>query len=226
MKNFKKKFIEIKEELKELNPNNENIVDSIIAPIFFVIVSNFLNLNQSIYITALLLLVLLIFRALKKQKIKYVFYGFLGSLLALYLARIQGSTSGFFIPGIIRDGAIAIIGFVSVIIGKPFTIYSSKAFRNWPKNWYYHPQVKPAYTRVALIWSFYLLFKALLQVYFFNSPEVLVIIKLATSNQTTIILLIISYMIGQNNLQSLNGPSVEEFLEEKPKPWISQQKGF
>ena len=65
-----------------------------------------------------------------------------------------------------------------------------------------------------------------LQVIFFNSPEILVTIKLLSSNQTTLILLVATYMVGQNKLQSLSGPSVDEFINGTPPPWKSQQKGF
>ena len=51
-------------------------------------------------------------------------------------------------------------------------------------------------------------------------------IKLATSNQSTIILLVISYIVGQKSLKNLNGPSVDEFVNNSPEPWTSQQKGF
>ena len=226
MDNLKNKFIEIKEEVKDLIPNNEGVFDAIIAPLFFVALSNFVELNTAIYSTGGLLVIFLIYRKLKNQDIKFVFYGLLGSAFALLLARLQGSASGFFLPGIVRDAAISIVGLVSIIIGKPFTIYSSKAFRKWPKEWYFHKKVKPAYTRVAIIWTSYLAIKAGLQIYFFDNPEILVAIKLATSNQTTLILLVISYIVGQNNLKKLRGPSVDEFKNNSPEPWNSQQKGF
>ena len=162
----------------------------------------------------------------QRQNIKFVIYGFIGSLIALAIARRQGSSSGFFLIGIIRDGAIGIIGILSILIGRPFTIYSSKAFRNWPKEWYFHKKIKPAYTKVAMIWSIYLLLKAGLQIYFYENPEILVLIKLATSNQTTIILLVVSYIYGQNQLKKLKGPSVEEFNNNSPEPWEGQLKGF
>ena len=89
MENFKNKFIEIKDEIKNLNPNNESITDSVIAPIFFVVSANFLELNRAIYSTAALLSAIVIYRVFKKQNLKYVFYGFNGSLIALFIARIQ-----------------------------------------------------------------------------------------------------------------------------------------
>ena len=226
MNTFKEKFSEIKEELKALNPNNESIVDGVIAPIFFVVLANFVELNTAIYSTAILLTSLLVLRLFQRQNIKFVIYGFIGSLIALAIARRQGSSSGFFLIGIIRDGAIGIVGILSILLGRPFTIYSSKAFRNWPKEWYFHKKIKPAYTKVAMIWSIYLLLKAGLQIYFYENPEILVLIKLATSNQTTIVLLVISYIYGQNQLKKLKGPSVEEFNNNSPEPWEGQLKGF
>jgi hypothetical protein len=226
LKKFYTRYLEIKEELKELNFNQEGVFDSVVAPLFFVVTNNFSTLNQAILLTGLLLAVLFLYRLLKKQNLKFVFYGLIGTIVALFLARVQGSASGFFIPGIVRDLSIAVVGLVSIIVKKPFTIYSSKAIRKWPQEWYVHEQVRPAYTRVAIIWTVYLFLKGGLQVIFFNSPEILVTIKLLSSNQTTLILLVATYMVGQNKLQSLSGPSVDEFINGTPPPWKSQQKGF
>ena len=226
LKKFYTKYLEIKEELKELNFNQEGVFDSVVAPLFFVITNNFTTLSQSILYTGILLLLLFLYRLLRKQNLKFVFYGLIGTLVALLLARIQGSASGFFIPGIVRDMSIAFVGLVSIMIKKPFTIYSSKAMRKWPQKWYLHELVRPAYSKVAIIWTLYLFLKGGLQIIFFNSPEILVTIKLLSSNQTTLILLVITYIIGQNKLQSLGGPSVDEFINNIPAPWKSQQKGF
>ena len=226
LKKFYTKYLEIKEELKELNFNQEGVFDSVVAPLFFVITNNFTTLSQSILYTGILLLLLFLYRLLRKQNLKFVFYGLIGTLVALLLARIQGSASGFFIPGIVRDMSIAFVGLVSIMIKKPFTIYSSKAMRKWPQEWYLHELVRPAYSKVAIIWTLYLFLKGGLQIIFFNSPEILVTIKLLSSNQTTLILLVITYIIGQNKLQSLGGPSVDEFINNIPAPWKSQQKGF
>lgn len=226
MDNLKNIFLEIKEEVKDLIPNNEGVFDAVIAPVFFVALANFVDLNIAIFSTGGLLVIFLIYRKLRKQDIRFVFYGLLGSAFALFLARLQGSASGFFLPGIVRDGAIALMGLISIIIGRPFTIYSSKTFRKWPKDWYFHPKVKPAYTKVAFIWAIYLGIKSGLQIYFFENPEILVAIKLATSNQSTLVLLVLSYIVGQRSLKNLSGPSVDEFINNSPEPWTSQQKGF
>ena len=86
---FSKKLKEIRDELKALSPNDEKIFDSIVAPILFVLVSNFFNLNFAIVTTGIVILGFLILRLFQKQNTKYVFYGALGSLLALAFAKFR-----------------------------------------------------------------------------------------------------------------------------------------
>ena len=89
-----------------------------------------------------------------------------------------------------------------------------------------HKKIKPAYREVAIIWILFLGLKGLLQIYFFSSPEILIIIKIGTSNQTTLLLLVLTYLYGQKRLRKLGGPSVEEFNNNASPPWTSQQSGF
>ena len=103
LRKFYTKYLEIKEELKELNFNQEGVFDSVVAQLFFVVTNNFTTLNQAILYTGILLLLLFLYRLLRKQNLKFVFYGLVGTLVALLLARVKGSASGFFIQGIIRD---------------------------------------------------------------------------------------------------------------------------
>ena len=60
MDNLKNKFLEIREEVKDLIPNNEGILDAVIAPVFFVALSNFVEINIAIYSTCGLLIIFLI----------------------------------------------------------------------------------------------------------------------------------------------------------------------
>ena len=192
-KRFKKQFSEIKSEVLGLNESQNNVFDSILAPVFFVLLNRFFDLNIAIIGTGFLVVLTIIYRVLRKDDLKFAFIGVVGTIVALLIARFQGSASGFFLPGIIRDISIALIGFVSILIRRPFTIYSSQYFRKWPMEWYLLPSVKPAYNQVAILWVAFLSLKGGLQVLFFNNPEILAIIKLSTSNQTTLILLIVSY---------------------------------
>ena len=190
-KRFKKQFSEIKSEVLGLNESQNNVFDSILAPVFFVLLNRFFDLNIAIIGTGFLVVLTIIYRMLRKDDLKFAFIGVVGTIVALLIARFQGSASGFFLPGIIRDLSIALIGFISILIRRPFTIYSSQYFRKWPMEWYLLPSVKPAYNQVAILWVAFLSLKGGLQILFFNNPEILAIIKLSTSNQTTLVLLIV-----------------------------------
>jgi len=225
-KRFKKQFSEIKSEVLGLNESQNNVFDSILAPVFFVLLNRFFDLNIAIIGTGFLVVLTIIYRVLRKDDLKFAFIGVVGTIVALLIARFQGSASGFFLPGIIRDLSIALIGFVSILIRRPFTIYSSQYFRKWPMEWYLLPSVKPAYNQVAILWVAFLSLKGGLQILFFNNPEILAIIKLSTSNQTTLVLLIVSYFLGLRKLKNLKGPSVEEFKNNVSPPWKGQERGF
>ena len=177
-KRFKKQFSEIKSEVLGLNESQNNIFDSVLAPVFFVLLNRFFDLNIAIIGTGFLVVLTIIYRVLRKDDLKFAFIGVVGTIVALLIARFQGSASGFFLPGIIRDLSIALIGFISILIRRPFTIYSSQYFRKWPMEWYLLPSVKPAYNQVAILWVAFLSLKGGLQVLFFNNPEILAIINL------------------------------------------------
>ena len=225
-KRFKKQFSEIKSEVLGLNESQNNVFDSILAPVFFVLLNRFFDLNIAIIGTGFLVVLTIIYRVLRKDDLKFAFIGVVGTIVALLIARFQGSASGFFLPGIIRDLSIALIGFISILIRRPFTIYSSQYFRKWPMEWYLLPSVKPAYNQVAILWVAFLSLKGGLQILFFNNPEILAIIKLSTSNHTTLILLIVSYFLGLRKLKNLKGPSVEEFKNNVSPPWKGKERGF
>ena len=125
-KRFKKQFSEIKIEVLGLNESQNNVFDSILAPVFFVLLNRFFDLNIAIIGTAFLVVLTIIYRMLRKDDLKFAFIGVVGTIVALLIARFQGSASGFFLPGIIRDLSIALIGFISILIRRPFTIYSSQ----------------------------------------------------------------------------------------------------
>ena len=149
---FKNKFDDIKKEYKELPIANENFLDAILAPVFFVTISRFQDLQTSIILTGILIMFTFLYRIFRKESLRNSLIGVGGTSIALLIAQIQGTASGFFLPGIIRDLSVALIGFISILLGRPFTIYTSKSIRGWPLDWFLHKNVKPAYREVATIW--------------------------------------------------------------------------
>ena len=66
-KRFKNQFTEIKSEVLGLNESQNNIFDSILAPVFFVLTFRFFDLNIAIISTAVLVALTFGYRLVKKD---------------------------------------------------------------------------------------------------------------------------------------------------------------
>jgi len=148
--------------------------------------------------------------------------------LAVLVARLLNSAEGFFLPPIIGGIATMLLCGGSIIVRRPLVAWTSHFTRRWPRDWYWHPQVRPAYTEVTAVWLLFFSAKLALQLFFFTSgqAEVLAIVNILTGWPATILLLALSYLYGQWRLQNLKGPSVEEFRAGAAPPWIGQRRGF
>jgi hypothetical protein len=51
-------------------------------------------------------------------------------------------------------------------------------------------------------------------------------VQTLTGFPALVVLLVITYLYGTWRLRNLQGPSVDEFKEKKPAPWLGQQRGF
>jgi hypothetical protein len=106
--------------------------------------------------------------------------------------------------------------------------WTSYLTRRWPLGWYWHPQVRPAYSEVTLAWAFFFGVRTFLQYLLFEqgAGQTLGWVQLLTGWPAILILLLLSYLYGLWRLKNLNGPSVEEFQAGEPPPWDGQQRGF
>jgi hypothetical protein len=149
-------------------------------------------------------------------------------LAATAIAYLLDDESSFFLPGIFSSSITFLVALVSILWGRPMVAWTSFLARRWPWNWYWHPQVRPAYTEVTWFWALYFLLRLLLQLGFFIRGQVaaLSIVNFLLSWPATLLLLVFSYLYGNRRLQRLAGPSVIEYQEGKSPPWESQQRGF
>ncbi|HSG44059.1 MAG TPA: hypothetical protein VLA72_12965, partial [Anaerolineales bacterium] len=95
-------------------------------------------------------------------------------------------------------------------------------------DWYWHERVRPAYTEVTIAWLLYFALKLWWQASLFqaNAVNELTLVNTLTGWPATIALLIVSYLYGTWRLAQLGGPSVDEFKNNTPAPWIGQRRGF
>lgn len=222
------KFRELSEELRTVFTGRGGWVDSLLPPAIYILGVGLVGTTISLYAALLAALLITIFRLWKRQPLRYALGGLGGVLLAVALASLLGRAEGFFLPGILTGGATIALALLSILFRRPLAAWTSYLTRRWPLTWYWHPQVRPAYTEVTWLWVGYFSLRLLLQFRLFQdqAAALLGVINLLTGWPGTIALLIVSYLYGLWRLQRLAGPSVEEFQAGAPPPWSGQRRGF
>jgi hypothetical protein len=151
-----------------------------------------------------------------------------GVALAAGFIYISGSEAGFVIPGLISGGITVFLCLGSVLFKRPLAAWTSYLTRRWPLDWYWHQQIRPAYTEVTLAWAGAFAARLVLEYWLSQRPSItaLGLAKIVLGWPYTILILILSYLYGIWRLGNLSGPSVEEYQEGVQPPWTSQKRGF
>jgi hypothetical protein len=204
------------------------LLDTILPPILFLLLNGLAGFTAAMIGSLGMAFLIAILRLRRKQSLVYALAG-MGSVgLAIALALLLGRSEGFFLPGIVNGGLTIALALVSLVIRKPMVAWTSYLARRWPLDWYWHNQVRPAYTEVTVAWLLYFAAKLFWQVSLFqgNAVDKLAFVNTLTGWPATIALLIFSYLYGTWRLAQLRGPSVEEFRNGAPAPWSGQRRGF
>jgi hypothetical protein len=222
------KVREILEELRMVLSGRSNFLDSLLPPLFFVLLNLIWGVQVAIWASLGLAVVIAIYRLFRRQTLLYALGGAGGVAVAAGVAYLLGRAEGFFLPTIISGAVTFLLCLVSVLVGRPIVAFTSFIARRWPLNWYWHPQVRPAYSEVTWMWVLFFGLRLLLQFNLFReeAANLLGIVQFLTGWPATIILLIASYLYGTWRLRNLGGPSVEEFKSGTEPPWEGQQRGF
>ena len=221
------KVRELLEEFRAVT-GKVGLLDTILPPILFLLLNGLVGFNAAMIGALGLSLAIAILRLRRGQSLLYALAG-LGSVgLAIALALLLGRSEGFFLPGIVNGGLTVALALVSLLIRKPMVAWTSYLARRWPLDWYWHDQVRPAYSEVTAAWLIYFAAKLFWQVTLFqnNNVDELTLVNTLTGWPATIALLIFSYLYGTWRLARLRGPSVEEFRNGAPAPWSGQRRGF
>ncbi len=222
------KVREIFEELRMVLAGRSNFLDSILPPIFFVLLNLIWGVQVAIWASLGLAVAIAVYRLLRRQTLLYALGGAGGVALAALIAYLLGRAEGFFLPTIVSGAITLLLCLLSVIVRRPIVALTSFVARRWPLNWYWHPKVRPAYSEVTWMWVAFFGLRLLLQFNLFQeeAASVLGVVQFLTGWPATIILLIASYLYGTWRLRKLGGPSVEEFKMGADPPWQGQQRGF
>ncbi len=219
---------DIRDDLRGLFVGDRTIGDSFLAPVVFVVINARSSLGPAAVGALLVGTAVAMWRIRKGQQPAYAFGGIIAIGFAAALALRSGRAESYFLPGIIGAGAGAAGGLASVIARRPLAAWSSWLYRRWPLDWYWRPDVRPAYTTVTWVWIAFFATRAAVQGVLFaqERPELLAAAKVITSWPLIIPLLIATYVYGNRKLHKLGGPNVAEHLAGAPPPYEGRQRGF
>jgi hypothetical protein len=210
------KLRELLEELRSVLAGRAGLIDAALPPIAFLLVNALLGFVYAMVGALLTAGIVAVIRLRRKQSLAYALGGLAGAGVAYLIVRFSGRAQDYFLPGIL--GSVLTVGgcLISVLA------------RRWPLGWYWHPQVRPAYAEVTLLWTLFFSLRLALQIGFYQrqAAGALATLNALLGWPATILLLAVSYLYGQWRLRHLGGPSVDEYRGGAPPPWRSQQQGF
>lgn len=218
---------ELLEELRAVT-GKVGVLDTVLPPVLFLLVNGLAGFQAAMTASLGLAFIIAILRLQRKQSLQYALAG-VGSVgAAIALAYLLGRAEGYFLPSIVNGGLTVALTLASLLIRKPMVAWTSYLARRWPLEWYWHDQVRPAYTEVTLAWAFFFTLRLVWQVALFQGNDLsqLALVNALMGWPAILLLLIASYLYGTWRLAQLGGPSVEEFRAGAPAPWQGQRRGF
>ncbi len=215
-------------EIRTLLSGGVSIADGIFPPLVFVAVNSIWGVTPAAIAGVSTALVIASMRLIRRQPLRFALAGLGGTVIAALVAVRSGSASGYFLPGLISGALTTLLILVSIAARKPFVAWTSWITRGWPIEWYWHPQVRPAYMRTTWVWAAFFGLRTAGQgvLFFYDQTTALGLVRVATGWPGLAALLILTYTMGRKWLEELEGPSVEEFEAETPPPWTGQRQGF
>lgn len=220
---------EIQDELRALLDGRAGIGDAVIAPLVFVLVNAVAGMPVAAYAGIGGAVIVVIVRLARRSDVQYAFSGLFGTGIAIALALRSGQAQDYFLPGIVTGAGTTLFALVSILVKRPLVAYMSWLTRRWPLEWYWHPRVRPAYTRATWLWVAFFGVRTAVQAWLFATDQTTALgfVRVATGWPGLVLLLAATFILGRNRLISLRGPSVSEFQSKAPESdWVGQQHGF
>ena len=197
---------ELLEELKSvLSGRSRRLLDSFLPLVVFLVVTPIAGFNLALWTAGGVAALFAAYRLLRQESLVYALGGLGGVALAGVFAIVSGSGRGFFLPGLISGGITVILCVVSVAINRPVVAWTSMIVRRWPRDWYWHPQVLPAYNEVTIGWGVAFAARLVIELYLFYQVElgILGVARILLGWPFTITLLVVTYLYGIWRLRKL-----------------------
>ena len=222
------KINELLQEFRTVFSGRTNTADTIIPPLLYALVNMLAGLVPATISALILAVILTVLRLVRKQSWLYAFSGLVLTLSAIGLAWYTHDAASFFLPDLITSGTLLAAALLSIGARKPLAAWTSHLTRAWPREWYWLPNICPAYTEVTWMWAAFIAGRLAVQYTLYQQGDASLqgLANVLLGWPVTIFVLVISYLFGIWRLAKLGGPSVEEFLSHQPAPWKGQKRGF
>ena len=219
---------ELLDEFRSVFAGRNSFLDAILPPILFLLVNGLAGFQAAMWSALALSAVIAAVRIARRQSLTYALAGVGSVAFAIGIVWLLGKSEGFFLPGLISGSMTLLLTILSLVIRRPLVAWTSYIARRWPLDWYWHPQVRPAYGETTFAWAVFFAARLFLQYSVYQSENVslLAVTNFITGWPFTILLLVFTYLYGTWRLAKLQGPSVEEFKKDTLPPWQSQRRGF
>lgn len=214
--------------MRGLLSGRSGVADGILSPLVFIVANAVFGLGVAMIAGSVVAVGIVIVRLATGRPLRYAMSGVFGTAIAIALTARSGRAESYFLPGIITGAATTVALVVSIAVKKPLVAYASWATRGWPLGWFWHDAVRPAYTVVTWIWVVFFGARTAVQaaLYLDGNVTTLGAVRIITGWPGLLALLVVTYIVGRKRLESLGGPSVEEFEAMTPPPWSVQPHGF
>ena len=222
------KINELLQEFRTVLSGRTNTADTIIPPLLYALVNMLAGLVPATISALILAVILTVLRLVRKQSWLYAFSGLVLTLSAVGLAWYTQNAASFFLPDLITSGTLLAAALLSIGARKPLAAWTSHLTRAWPREWYWLPNICPAYTEVTWMWAAFIAGRLMAQYSLYQQGNAILLgwTNVLLGWPVTIVVLVFSYLYGIWRLAKLGGPSVEEFISNQPTPWKGQKRGF
>jgi hypothetical protein len=215
-------------EVRGLLSGRSGVADGVLSPLVFIVVNAFAGLQAAVYAGMTVAFGIVLVRLVSGRPLRYAMSGVFGTGIAIAVSARSGRAETYFLPGIVTGAGATVALLISVLVRRPLVAYLSWAARGWPLGWYRHERVRPAYGLVTWIWVAFFGLRTSVSGWLYLDGDVTTLgaVRIATGWPGLLALLAVTYVVGRRRLESLGGPSVDEFEGQIPPPWSGQDHGF
>jgi len=138
--------------LVEAIGGTRGIIDSSVPTIAFVIANSEAGLTPAIIVAVVAAAVIVAVRLVRREPVQQAFSGLFAVAVAAFIASRMHRAEGYFLPSILRNCALTVVGLVSVIVRRPLAGYLMATLEPAYKEWRTVPELRRAASASTWIW--------------------------------------------------------------------------